>query len=95
MKLRHYPPAIVKTAPEWVIEDGVICLKFDGKGTHAILHFEALPRRGSYTISFDIKPTSTKSQTLFADHSYYIGSLVLRLDDGTGPVMNVQLLKGS
>jgi hypothetical protein len=79
----NYPKAAKKMRPEWVVEDGTPCLKFDGLGTFIALPQESLPRRGSFRLSFEIKPERVdKPQILFAHHGHYIGSLVVRLDNG-------------
>ncbi|MBN1675021.1 MAG: hypothetical protein JXR37_28520 [Kiritimatiellae bacterium] len=79
---RNYPENVRASAPVWVREDGVACLKFDGVGNFILFPQEVVPRRGSYTLSFDIKPLSRKPQILLAHYGHYIGSLVVRLDDG-------------
>ena len=77
-----YPEKATRTAPSLVEEDGTPCLKFDGIGNFVALPAEVIPRRGSYTLSFEIKPLSTEPQVLFIHHGYYIGSVVVSLVDG-------------
>lgn len=84
---RNYPAAATNTAPSWVMEDGQQCLKFDGGGNYLLLPIEAIPKRANFTLTFEIKPMSKKTQVLFAHHGYYIGSLVIKLKNG--------MLKGS
>jgi hypothetical protein len=79
---RNYPATARQTAPVWVEEDGSPCLKFDGIGNYVVLPIEALPRRSGFTLSFEIKPAANKPQVLFLCQSYYIGSLVVKLDSG-------------
>ncbi|MDO9542622.1 MAG: LamG-like jellyroll fold domain-containing protein, partial [Kiritimatiellia bacterium] len=78
---RNYPAGTRLTAPEWVTEDGVTCLKFDGVGTFVHFPFETFPR-GSFTMHFEFKPLSDGNQVLFTHHGSYIGSLTLRMDKG-------------
>jgi len=80
--MRNYPDNARQTAPTWTVEDGRQCLKFDGVGNFIVFPHETIPRRGSYALSFEIKPMSAKPQVLFAHHGYYIGSLVVNLNDG-------------
>jgi hypothetical protein len=78
---RAYPEGTVITAPAWATEDGFPCLKFDGRGNFAHFPTEAFPR-GSFTLSFEIKPTSEENQVLFTHHGSLIGSLSLFLNKG-------------
>lgn len=79
---RSYPDGVQRPAPEWVEEDGVPCLKFNGLGQFVLLPVETLPRRAGFTLSFQVKPTSPKPQVLFICHSVYIGSLSVRMNGG-------------
>ena len=79
---RNYPATAKKTAPDWVTADGTPCLKFDGSGTYLLLPLETLPRRSGFTLSFDIKPASSKPQVLFNCQSHYAGSLTVGLQEG-------------
>ena len=76
-----YPKGAVKSNPSWVVEDGGRCLKFDGLGNYINLPREALPR-GSFTLSFAIKPTSGRNQVLFRNHGMLMGSLMVKTRDG-------------
>jgi len=38
--------------------------------------------RGAYTLAFEIKPTSTKPQTVFAHRGQTYGSIIIRLENG-------------
>ncbi|MHB8993651.1 MAG: LamG-like jellyroll fold domain-containing protein [Armatimonadota bacterium] len=60
----RYPEPAQRSAPKWVEEDGRPCLEFDGIGTYLELPRETLPSRGSFTLSFDLKPASDKDQYL-------------------------------
>ncbi|NLO06748.1 MAG: LamG domain-containing protein [candidate division WS1 bacterium] len=60
----NYPEAATHSAPEWVEEDGRPALEFDGVGTYLELPRESLPRRGSYTLSFAVKPETAGDQFL-------------------------------
>lgn len=77
----NYPVGTRLTAPEWVTEDGIACLKFDGVGTFMHFPAETFPR-GSFTMHFEFKPLSAENQVLFTHHGHYIGSLTLLLDKG-------------
>lgn len=59
-----YPASATRSAPRWVEEDGRPCLEFDGIGTYVELPRETLPRRGSYAMSFDVKPATESDQFL-------------------------------
>jgi hypothetical protein len=61
------PANAPRTAPEWETVDGRTALKFNGKSTYLELPREALPWRGAFTMSFDIKPASEKDQVLVAN----------------------------
>ena len=80
----NYPMNTHKHAPEWTTEDNSICLRFDGKGNYIALPQGTLPRRGPFSLAFEIKATGdiTKPQVLFAHHGYYIGSLKVLLTSG-------------
>ena len=78
-----YPAGARETAPSWVTHDGASCLQFDGVGNYLLLPREALPRRGPFTLSFEIRPdTVHKAQVLFAHRTARIASLALHLRDG-------------
>ncbi len=77
------PADVERTAPEWETVDGQIALKFDGKSTYLELPREALPWRGAFTMSFDIKPATAKDQVLVVNR--VVGSLKgleLEIKDG-------------
>ncbi len=59
-----YPESAKRSAPVWVEEDGRPCLEFDGVGTYLELPRESLPRRGAYTMGFEIKPATDEDQFL-------------------------------
>jgi hypothetical protein len=77
-----YPAEAKNTAPRYVEEEGRSCLEFDGLGNFITLPREVTPRRGSWTLEFEIKPASPKKQVLFAHHAHYIGSVVVYLENG-------------
>lgn len=77
-----YPQQFTSTAPQWVEEDGATALRFDGRGNYIAFPREVTPRRNAWTLSFEIKPTSTKRQVLWAHHGHYIGSVMIYLEDG-------------
>lgn len=79
---RNYPAEAAATAPQWVQEDGVHCLEFDGIGNHLLLPIETLPRRAGFKLRMEIKPLSDMPQTLFFCHGYYVGSLRINLAAG-------------
>lgn len=76
-----YPSGSNHTAPDWVQEDGVSCLKFNGIGNFLYFPEETLPR-GSFTLEFEIKPTNTKPQILCTSRGYHRGALTLTLING-------------
>jgi hypothetical protein len=59
-----YPTQVSHSNPQWVTDDGKPCLEFDGVGTYLEMPREALPWHGSFTIDFDVKPDSSKDQSL-------------------------------
>ena len=79
-----YPTNTRRHAPRWTMEDGSVCLRFDGKGNYIALPQGVLPRRGCFTLSFEIKQTGdpAKPQVLFAHHGNYIGSLKILVENG-------------
>ncbi len=77
-----YPQEYSSTAPEWVEADGKPALRFDGVGNYIVFPREVTPRRGAWTLSFEIKPTSEKKQILWRHHGHYIGSVTVYLEDG-------------
>jgi hypothetical protein len=89
----NYPEDAHMAAPSWVEVDGRPCLHFDGKGTFIAMPQGVLPRRGAFTLSFDIRPVSDRPQILFTHHGTYIGSLTVRLEGGmlTGTFTNADL----
>ena len=74
-----YPAKATRAAPEWSVEDGRSCLRFDGTGTFIALPQGVLPRRGAFHLSFEVKPRVAKEQVLFVHRRHYIGSLAVRL----------------
>ncbi|MBM4051060.1 MAG: LamG domain-containing protein, partial [Planctomycetes bacterium] len=93
---KNYPEGAVKMAPDWVVEDGRHCLLFDGVGTFVALPQGVLPRRGPFTLAFEIKPLEvSKPQVLFAHHGHYVGSLTVQLEGGrlAGRFVNQDLEK--
>ncbi len=77
-----YPADAPETAPVYVDEDDALCLKFDGVGNYLVFPREMTPRRGAWTLSVDIKPTSDKKQTLFTHYGHYTGSVTIWLEGG-------------
>ncbi|MEX2579692.1 MAG: laminin G domain-containing protein [Verrucomicrobiales bacterium] len=77
-----YPDNAERTAPEWVESEGGPALRFDGVGTFVHLPREALPRRGSFTLSFGIKPEVDKNAHLFLARTHRSSSLELGIEDG-------------
>ena len=76
------PPDAPSSKPSWgKDENNATVLKFDGKGTYLTIPYEIFPR-GSFTLTFEIKTESKKSQVLFRHHGISIGSLSLILRDG-------------
>lgn len=90
----NYPDNAKTFTPQWVTEGGSPCLRFDGRGTFISFPQGTLPRRGCFTLSFEIKPTGdiNKPQVLFAHHGSYIGSLTVQLAEGklAGSFVNEQ-----
>jgi hypothetical protein len=79
---KKYPKGVYNMAPEWVYEDGSTCLKFNGKGNYVQFPVEVLPRLSGFTISFDIKPLSSKEQILLrCANKKRLSSLSLKLKD--------------
>ncbi len=80
------PANAERTAPEWETVDGQTALKFNGKSTYLELPREALPWRGAFTMSFEIKPASAKDQVLLVNR--VVGSLKgLQLEIKDGKLM--------
>jgi hypothetical protein len=77
-----YPANAQRTAPTWVTDNGEPALEFDGKGTFVHLPRESLPRRGAFTLSFDIKPTAVKDAVLFVHRAHRPQGLTLSIRDG-------------
>lgn len=77
-----YPKQARNTAPRYVDEGGRQCLQFDGIGNYIVFPREMTPRRGSWTLEFEVKPTSAKKQVLFSHHGHYTGSVTIYLEDG-------------
>ena len=79
----NFPESAKSTAPVWTRDEGTDFLEFDGNGNFIALPQGALPRRGAFRLSFEIKPDRVDlPQILFAHHGYYIGSLVVRIESG-------------
>jgi hypothetical protein len=78
---KYYPATAKVSAPEWVKEDGVECLRFDGKGNYINFPHCTLPQ-GEFTLSMDIKSLSKKKQILFIAHGQYAGPFKLILENG-------------
>jgi len=76
-----YPASASNTAPQRVMEDGVSCLQFDGRGNFLYFPEETLPR-GAFTLEFEIKPTADTPQILFVNRGYLRGALTLTLQNG-------------
>lgn len=92
----RYRQGATQMAPQWQEMNGRQALAFNGTGTFVALPQGALPRRAPFRLSFDIWPADVNEpQILFAHHGFYIGSLVLRLEDGylRGLFANDQLVK--
>ncbi|MBT3381132.1 MAG: hypothetical protein HN742_38870 [Lentisphaerae bacterium] len=80
---QDYPKDSRQTAPGWRTSDGVTCLEFDGIGNYILFPRETLPRRGPFTLTFEIHPKNTiKPQLLFAHRTKRVASLLLYLRDG-------------
>lgn len=76
-----YPASTANTSPQRVMEGGVSCLQFDGKGNFLYFPEETLPR-GTFTLEFEIKPTADTPQILFVNRGYLRGALTLTLQNG-------------
>ncbi|MDO9542192.1 MAG: LamG-like jellyroll fold domain-containing protein, partial [Kiritimatiellia bacterium] len=76
-----YPKDARASAPKWVVEDNVSCLRFDGVGNYILFPRGTLPR-GSFSMEFEIKPLSEKRQVLFFNQGWYPGTLQIVLDKG-------------
>jgi len=80
---KKYPLQVKRSDPAWVQDDGDPCLEFDGEGTYLELPREAIPWRGAFTLSFDVKPKDDADQYLFVNgtvtHQY---GLALQIRDG-------------
>lgn len=77
----NYPSAAMKTAPELVVKDGSTCLQFDGIGNYVFFPKETFPL-GAFNLTFEIKPTSTETQTLLQCRTSVPGALHLILENG-------------
>ncbi|MHB8993984.1 MAG: LamG-like jellyroll fold domain-containing protein [Armatimonadota bacterium] len=77
-----YPKNAKQSAPRYVTEDGRQVLQFDGVGNYVVFPREMTPRRGSWTLEFELKPTSAKKQVLFSHHGHYTGSVTVYLENG-------------
>ncbi|MDO9541553.1 MAG: LamG-like jellyroll fold domain-containing protein, partial [Kiritimatiellia bacterium] len=77
----YYPPDAVISAPRWMEEDGMACLKFDGKGNYIWFPLGVLPM-GEFTLEFEIKPLSAKPQIVFKARGHDDGQLTLYLENG-------------
>jgi hypothetical protein len=64
-----YPKQVVRSAPQWVTDENRPALEFDGAGTYLEMPREALPWRGAFTLSFEVKPATDKDQTLLINHA--------------------------
>jgi hypothetical protein len=64
-----YPGQVARSAPQWVTDENQPALEFDGAGTYLELPREALPWRGAFTLSFEVKPANAKDQTLLINHA--------------------------
>ncbi len=62
--------------------NAVTYLRFDGVGNYIVFPREVTPRRGAWTLAFEIKPGSGKRQILWRHHGHYIGSVTVYLEDG-------------
>jgi len=76
-----YPASTANTSPQRVMEDGVSCLQFDGRGNFLYFPEETLPR-GAFTLEFEIKPTADTPQILCVNRGYLRGALTLTLQNG-------------
>ena len=66
---RDYPSHVARSAPQWVVDDNRPALQFDGAGTYLELPREALPWRGAWTLTFEVKPVGVKDQTFWINHA--------------------------
>lgn len=82
--LRNYPEQVNRSAPEWVLESGQPSLAFDGIGTYMILPREAMPWRGAFTLSFEVKPGHTKDQVLLFNRVLSNRQMGLKLEIRSG-----------
>jgi hypothetical protein len=81
-RVTSLPESPLDSTPQWVEHDGTMCLKFDGVAQYVVLPAEALPR-GSFRLTFEIKPTADKDQVLFRHYGMrVIASLSLVMRGG-------------
>jgi len=77
-----YPANAAQTAPQWVEDESSPALQFDGIGTFIHLPREALPRRSSFTLEFEIKPEADKDANLLLVRAHRPASLSVAIRDG-------------
>jgi len=70
-------------APQWVRDDGVWCLRFDGTNDYVNLPREALPN-AAFTLSMDVKPELDEkaAMVLFRHAGWIRGSIALYVVNG-------------
>lgn len=78
---RFYPKGETDTTPEPAAEDGRDCLKFNGRGNTVYFPRRTLPV-GEFALSFEIKPTADKKQTLLFCREGDPGSLHVWMEKG-------------
>jgi len=73
-----------KPAPDWCVEDGRQCLRFDGeRGNFVMFPSVVMPQRAGFTLEFEVKPEEVKpQQVLFAHQSTTFGGLTVEVRDG-------------
>ncbi|HOG49043.1 MAG TPA: laminin G domain-containing protein, partial [Lentisphaeria bacterium] len=73
-----------KAVPDWCVEDGRHCLRFDGeRGNFVMFPNVVLPQRAGFTLEFEVKPEEVKpSQVLFAHQGNTFGGLNIEVKDG-------------
>ena len=75
------PQQSVNASPQWVKDDGVDYLFFDGRTTYCHFPTESIPSQGAFTIQLQIKPTTQKKQYLIHSHNAYPGTVDLVLEE--------------
>ncbi len=73
-----------KPVPDWCVEDGRHCLRFDGeRGNFVMFPNVVVPQRAGFTLEFEVKPEEVKPhQVLFAHQGNTFGGLSVEVKDG-------------